>query len=202
MTDEIAVSSIGGGPASRRSESDFYPTPWEATFALMDFLRLPRCSLIWEPACGEGDMVETIRRCGYCVVGTDIVMGYDFINNPPPKDHGFSVNGAPAQIDFIITNPPFSASEDFIRHALDLNVPFAFLLKSQYWHAARRLNLFEQNPPTFVLPLTWRPDFLFKQHSEKRASPLMDVMWCVWMKDDAPAIYKPLKKPNHLEVWK
>lgn len=72
-------------------------------------------------------MVQVINGRGYDVIGTDIMTGTDFLKAELPEGVGM-----------IITNPPFSVSEEFIRHALDLEVPFAFLLKSQYWHAARR----------------------------------------------------------------
>lgn len=64
--DSLQASRIAGGnSAIGRRESDFYPTPPEVTVALLDFLRLPENTVIWEPAAGEGDMLETIRACGY-----------------------------------------------------------------------------------------------------------------------------------------
>ena len=78
-------------------------------------------------------------------------------------------------MDWIITNPPFSLAEKFIERAWEFKKPFALLLKSQYWHAARRYDLFERCTPSAIFPLTWRPDFL-----GEGGSPLMDVMWVVW----------------------
>ena len=188
MDSITATQMIGGKGSRKRSETDFYPTPPEVTIALLDFLRLPKNTVIWEPACGEFDMYNVL--CDYAgveeVLGSDINFGkgVDFLKSDLIRE----------DVSFIITNPPFSASEEFIRHALDLDVPFAFLLKSQYWHAARRYDLFEECPPSYVLPLTWRPDFLFKQ--EGKHSPLMDVIWCVWMRDGGPTIYEPLPRPE------
>lgn len=53
--------------------------------------------------------------------------------------------------------------------AAEIGKPFAMLLKAQYWHAAKRAQLFCEVPPSYVLPLTWRPDFLFKERNGKRA---------------------------------
>lgn len=95
----------------------------------------------------------------------------------------------------IITNPPFSCAEQFIRKCLDLEKPFAMLLKSQYWHAAGRWQLFMEHPPAFVLPLTWRPDFNF---GKRGGNPTMEVLWTVW--DSMPcktAYYHPLQRPNY-----
>lgn len=167
---------IGGGDPSARKESDLYPTPPDVTDALIDLIApvLPGKAVIWEPACGEGDMVNAIEKRGYIVIGTDILEGRDFLTGE-----------APVCFDWIITNPPFSSSEAFIRRAIQYKKPFALLLKSQYWHANRRLSLFRECAPDIVAPLTWRPDFLFKEDG-RHGKPLMDVMWCVWL----PLIYK------------
>lgn len=187
--DKLTASRItGGNTAYKRSETDFYPTPADVTLALLDFLNIPKGTRIWEPAAGAGDMVRAIGSRGYEVIGTDIQQGDDFLELPLPD-----------RVGMIITNPPFSASEDFIKHALELGVPFAFLLKSQYWHAARRYAIFEEAAPRFILPLTWRPDFLFKQRGG--GAPLMDVMWCVWQPPmrGGVTIYCPLRRTKEDE---
>lgn len=183
--DKLLGSQIAGGnSAYGRKDSDFYPTPPDVTKALLDFLKLPKDFRIWEPACGENHMVNTIHDCGYEVIGTDILTGTDFLTCDMPEN-----------IDFIITNPPFSKSEEFIRKCRDHDACFALLLKSQYWHAKKRLELFYEHPPLYVLPLTWRPDFLFKQRGG--GSPLMDVMWCVWDKcTHDVTYYRPLGRPR------
>ena len=163
----IAVQGVGGGGTRERHRQDFYPTPKDVTFALMDFLKLDHGLKIWEPACGERDMADAIEEYGYDVIATDIEMGHDFLTADA------------VECDWIITNPPFSIADEFIRKCKSMNKPFAMLLKSQYWHASKRSTLFAEATPSWVLPLTWRPDFLFKQQEKGR--PLMDVMWCVWI---------------------
>lgn len=127
------------------------------------------------------------------VYGTDIRGGQDCLVRDYP-------DGIDAPFNWIITNPPFSLAEEFIRHAAKIGKPFAMLLKSQYWHAAKRAQLFREIPPSYVLPLTWRPDFLFKERNGKKgASPLMDVMWCVWLTphmQGAYTEYTPLMRPE------
>jgi hypothetical protein len=172
-----------------RPATDFYPTPEPVTQALLDHLMLPKMLTIWEPACGEGHMVKVLRANGYVVRDSDIQTGTDFLE----------VEDCPES--FIITNPPFNQAEAFIRHASKLNPEcgFAFLLKSQYWHSASRLKLFREIQPQFVLPLTWRPDFLF---GAKSGSPTMEVLWTVWINKDweecyeGECIYQPLEKPK------
>src|SRR5690606_41708421 len=41
-------------------------------------------------------------------------------------------------ISWIITNPPFKDSVAFINRAIQIGKPFAYLLKSQYWHARNK----------------------------------------------------------------
>ena len=91
----------------------------------------------------------------------------------------------------IVATPPATMAE--------LQSPFAMLLKAQYWHAAKRMALFEEIPPSYILPLTWRPDFFFKEREKgSGGSPLMDVMWCVWLTPwmkNVQTVYKPLPRP-------
>ena len=186
MSDILANRS-----AKDRRKLDFYPTPPDVTHALMQFLNLPR-SKIWECACGEGHMAKVIEEYGHKVIATDIrhtgygIGGRDFLQE----------NELLAPI--IITNPPFQESEAFIRHAISLGADIvAMLLKSQYWHAAKRAKLFAEHPPAWVLALTWRPDFLF---GEKGGAPTMEVLWTVWIKGETDTRYRILHKPKNTKI--
>jgi predicted nucleic-acid-binding Zn-ribbon protein len=82
-----------------RAAYDYYPTPPEATRALLAAEQFD--GSIWEPACGEGHLAKVLTDAGYDVTSTDLV------------DYGF---GTPSQ-DFlaerkplakhIVTNPPY-----------------------------------------------------------------------------------------------
>lgn len=185
MNDLIGSRICGGNTAYKRNAVDFYPTPPEVTKALVNFTRIPKGTKVWEPACGEGHMVEVLEQYGLDVIGTDIQEGTDFLKANIPDG-----------IEWIITNPPFSLAADFIRKSAEHGVPFAMLLKSQYWHAAKRYDLFRSITPSYVLPLTWRPDFLFKTRGS--GSPLMDVMWCVWLPGKYFTEFIPLRKPDSM----
>lgn len=134
-------------------------------------------------------MAEAIREKGYSVIATDILSGTDFLKATVPDG-----------TQWIITNPPFTLAEHFIRRAYDTGIPFALLLKSQFWHAARRYSLFADCKPDIVAPLTWRPDFNFKSEG-RHGSPLMDVIWCIWFSrgfqlGGGTTRYIPLQKPK------
>ncbi len=180
--DNIQASRmIGGNPGGKRTESDFYPTPPDVTEALLRFLNLPPYTRVWEPACGDGHMSKVMTQYDLVVIESDIRYGQDFLTTED------------VDCDWIITNPPFSIADKFVERCIASGKPFALLLKSQYWHAKKRLKMFRKFPPTFVCPLTWRPDFLFEQ--EGKHSPLMDVMWVIW--NPSPITrYVPLERPG------
>ena len=182
MVDKIGSRICCGNTAYKRSKSDFYPTPPEATQALLNFLRLPKGTKVWECASGEDHMVKVMEQNGLEVIGTDIAKGVDFLQAEIPDD-----------VHWIITNPPFSLADEFVRKAASHEVPFAMLLKSQYWHAAKRINLFLDVTPAYVLPLTWRPDFLM---GSRGGAPLMECIWCVWLPGVHITQYMPLMKPK------
>ena len=167
------MSNLGqmmvGGNRSGREKDDFYPTPAACTLALItaEGRRLP--SKVREPACGDGAIARLIAMTGREVVATDLVdreherARVDFLNEPEPLAMA------------VVTNPPFVLAEAFIRQAHGLGLPYvAMLLKSTFWHADRRRELFNAWRPARVWALTWRPDFM------GRGAPTMDCIWCVW----------------------
>ena len=171
-----------------RSKTDFYPTPKEVTIALLKHLNIPKGSTIWEPACGDGRMAEVMKEMGYRVISSDLndigygSTGIDFLNAPM------------ADCDWIITNPPFKISVDFIKQCREHGKPFALLLKSQYWHSKGRIQIFNDYKPKAILPLTWRPDFLF---GTKGGAPTMECIWTVWDSEKTDHTeYALLEKPK------
>ena len=170
--------------AADRSATDFYPTPPEATFALARWMQLEG-KTVWEPACGAGHMSRALAAHGATVISTEL------------HGQGFGIEGVdyldaslPDGVQCIVTNPPFRLAEQFIRRSIEHGLPFAMLLKSQYWHSAKRRALFETHRPSAVLPLTWRPDFHF---GSKGGSPTMECIWTVWGTEPADfTIYAPL----------
>jgi len=190
MTSDHTYASaiVGAQKTHKRKAADFYPSPPDVTQALMDHLRLPEGTRVWEPACGDGAMSEVMLANGLDVESTDLRQsgygrgGVDFLATDP--------------LDFdpqwIITNPPFNIAERFVSHAMTFTPNLALLLKSQFWHAARREKLFAEHPPSEILALTWRPAFL---EAERGSSPLMDVIWCVWRRGANATMYQPLPRP-------
>lgn len=186
----MRASTIIGGASdkNKRNEADFYATPAECTIALIDFL--PQTfwenKIIWEPACGDGAISKVFLDRGFSVKSTDLYdrgfgsYGRNFLTDSHPE------------FDVIVTNPPFNISVDFINRARMFGVPFAMLLKATYWNAARRLDLFNQTKPRYVLPLSWRP----AMSPERGKSATMDFAWTVWWPEPSPMCeYEILERP-------
>lgn len=186
----LSSAIVGAMQKWDRKPADFYPTPPDVTYSLRPHLLdiLPEGSLVLEPACGDGAMAKALEECGYDVYGCDL-----------REDSGYGDGGinyletdfSDLGYDAVITNPPFNIADKFIEHSMKQAPVVAMLLKSQYWHAAKRRALFEKHPPARILPLTWRPSFLEK---ERGSSPLMDVMWVVWDQRVSGTTYYPIKR--------
>jgi len=152
------------GYGKNRQESDFYPTPKEVTFALLKSVDWPSSLKIWEPACGQNHMVDVLQTRFKTVIATDINMGVDFLTADK------------LDVDACVTNPPFKLSVEFIEKAT--TYPYAaMLLKSTYWHSAKRTKLFYKRRPSKILCLNWRPQF---DERAVKSSPTMDFIWAVW----------------------
>jgi hypothetical protein len=175
---------LANASAADRPDTDFYATPEDVTEALILKMGWPTSMSVWEPAAGDERMADVFRNRGYNVTSTDLNVEPYWDFTKLTVSYG----------DLIVTNPPFIASEAFILNAYRLRPQaFAFLLKSQYWHASRRYKLFHECRPSRILPLTWRPDFLF---GKKSSAPTMDVLWTVWEYpyNNATTIFEPLTR--------
>lgn len=186
----VGAMMAGGNPANGREKDDFYPTPWQVTRALVQEIGFDSLKVL-EPAAGNYAMAAEIERAGYQVEALDINPRDDRVK----QGNFFDLKATDAKT--IITNPPFNLARKFIEHSFDvLKVSnLALLLKSTFWHASTRSDLFERYPPTHVCALTWRPDFMSK------GNPTMDCCWFVWTdnNDDRVTEYRLLKKPEETQ---
>lgn len=178
-----------------RKPADLYPTPVDGTESLIPALKAMRrpdgapVKRIWEPACGDGRLARVLEWHGFDVIATDLreypgygMGGLDFLRETPQDKWGLDVG----EIDAIVTNPPFSLAEEFIRRAHLFTPNVAMLLKQTYWNVGgRSQGLWFDHMPDLELKLTWRLAFLA---GERGNSPLMDCMWVVWTGDNDRAV--------------
>lgn len=203
----IADAIVASYKKWERKPADLYPTPVDGTESVIPALLVlreyldakgaPDCR-VWEPACGDGRMARVLEWHGFDVLGTDIretpgygIGGIDFLK--ADEQH---LGWNPAEdIDMIVSNPPFSLAELFIRKALSITPNVAMLLKATYWNAASRLPFFHEHKPAFVLPLTFRLAFL---ESERGKSPLMDCIWVVWSAHgEENCVFEPIPRRRY-----
>lgn len=119
---------------------DFYATPPVAVEALLRVEKLPQ--RIWEPACGDGAIVNVLRAHGHDVIASDLVArgcqnsqsGVDFLIP--------SLCGCVA--DAIVTNPPFKLAEQFLERALEITPHVIFLLRLAFLESERRSHLLDK----------------------------------------------------------
>jgi hypothetical protein len=182
VTHTLATAVVAAQARWDRKPADFYPTPFDATVALLDFLQLPAGTKVLEPACGEGHMSRVMALSGLEVESLDL-----------RTDSGYGEQGADFlagrahTADWVITNPPFNVAEGFIRRALEITPNVAMLVKATYFSAAGRIPLAEETTPEWKLDLTWRPAFL---EAERGSSPIMEVCWMVWTAEYSEPHYK------------
>lgn len=123
---------------------------------------------VWEPACGKGRLVESLEQsiAQFDVIGTDILTGTDFLTCQPPSKY-----------DLIITNPPFSLKDQFLKRCYDLEVPFALLLPVQSISGIKRSKMFKDRGMQ-VLVLPKRVDFEYSDGTYK-GKPWFSCCWLV-----------------------
>lgn len=124
------------------SPDDFQTTDPDAIKCLVPFLP-PYKKVIWEPACGEGYIIQHLQGHGFDVFGTDIKLGeeFDFMKYVPPANY-----------DMIITNPPFSIKEKFLARCYALEKPFALLMPLTTFDSEERRLLFSRHGVEIVMP--------------------------------------------------
>jgi hypothetical protein len=95
---------------------DSFATPAYAVRPLLPYI--PKTWTVWEPtdSTGDGQITRLLREHGCTVIATGKDR-LDFLRDPP--DFWF---------DCIVTNPPYSLKDAFIKRCMEHNMPFALLL--------------------------------------------------------------------------
>lgn len=176
---------FGAGPRpgrfgnSIRAPFEFYPTPPEATRALLSAESFE--GPLWEPACGNGAIAKELLAAGYAVTATDIV---DWGYGEPGCDF---LNAERARGRDIITNPPYGygLADAFVRQALRFTAEtggrVAMLMNiASLCHPARHES-FIRKPPSIVYALDdcicWpcgQPNLATRRTSDHRYA------WLIW----------------------
>lgn len=193
---------IGGGGKNSRSSRDFYPTDPRAVYPLLAREEFP--GIIWEPACGDGAIVEAIYRYegrkGYLLKGVYCSDIYDYgigcvisdffeytvsdlkgLNRINYKMYG-------EKIECIITNPPYLikhsklgrvAVEQWVQHAHNLGIKkHAWLLKTTALAGKKRSVIFQECGLKTVYQFRERLDMM--DGKKKTQKSMIDFAWFVF----------------------
>ncbi len=165
-----------------RPENDYYATDPSAIHQFLEQFRLDGEELatnVWECACGEGNLVEPLRKAGHNVFATDLINRnsnntFDFVNKSPNL----------TWIGDILTNPPYKHAQEFIETALK-RVPTGskviMLLRIQFLESKRRYEFFKKTPPKLVYVHSSRIQIRLNNDPSINNSALC-FAWFVWEK--------------------
>lgn len=125
---------------SKNGPDDEYYTPDIAVEMIVPFI--PRnVQTVWEStAIGESRIVEVSQVHDFKVIPTHISQGYNFFTYEPDD------------YDIIITNPPYSLKDEFLKRAFELEKPFMFLLPITSLEGVKRGWLFRKYGIQLIVP--------------------------------------------------
>lgn len=123
--------------------------------------------LIWEPASGEGLLVEALYNSGFeSVLVSDLLTGQNFFDYDP------------GNWDCLITNPPYSIKYPWLERCYTLGKPFALLVPVETLGAKTAQALLKEHGFEIML-LDQRVDFGMPNKGFE-GSAQFPVLWLCW----------------------
>jgi len=172
---------------------DDFPTPPWATRALLTHVIKPH-GTVWEPACGRCYMSVPLKE----YFGASNVLSTDKIDyGSPHQDAGYDfVNDAATvtnDVNWMITNPPFSLAQQFVVSAYNRGIRnVAILVRTQFLEGIGRYNdLYSWWPPATVAQFSERVPMV-EGRVDKDASTATSYCWIIW---------RPLSGKETNMVW-
>lgn len=136
-------------------------TPEIALIPLLKYL--PKNIKIWECTdFGESNITKVLKEHGYDVISTH-KSNFDFLSDKPSFD-----------FDVIITNPPYSLKDEFIKKCYEYNKPFALLLPITALEGIRRGAMYKQYGLQLIV-LDKRINFM-----KNKKSNWFNTSWFCW----------------------
>lgn len=155
---------------------DCYDTDPVAVRALLRVERLPR--LIWEPACGTGNIVAVLRAAGHEVIATDL---NDRGCPESTSRWDFLLPGHIRDVGAIVTNPPFALAEKFVAAALERAPLVIMLLRLAFMESERRSFILDTGKLARVHVFAKRLPMMHRAGWEgRKANSGMAFCWMVW----------------------
>ena len=141
-----------------KNHSDELYTPEEAIKILLPYIN--KEWTIWECAWGKGDLANYLKKSGFKVIGNK---DYDFLGDRFQNNIG----------NCIITNPPYSIKDKFLKRCYDLGLPFALLMPITALEGIKRQELYKKYGIQILFPKR-RIDFNGKK------APWFYTAWFCW----------------------
>lgn len=186
---------LGGGKVNKKSKeekklnpNDFHPTPPEAVRALI-FNEKIFCS-IWDPACGSGTVKKVFTEYdpySWCIA-SDLREEIEFFPGLVHRGLNFLSDDCnylvgKYAIKTIVSNPPYSFVNEFIRKALSLPVvKICFLLRIAALESIDRYHIFRGSPLKRVLVFSDRLRHYNHKMQEWRRDGQFGHAWFIWDK--------------------
>lgn len=182
-------SNITGGVSDRgRAEDDFYATnPNDVRSFLTCYGYDKIKGSVLEPCIGMGHIAKELNKLSSVDIdGFDIKDRNSGFNT---KIECFLKAEVSKKYDFVITNPPYSLAEEFIRKSMNCikeNGKVIMFLKLQFLEGSRRKTLFDLYPPKYIYvcrkrakPLRMGSE-IDPKTGKKWASSTICFAWFVW----------------------
>jgi hypothetical protein len=181
-------------PTPHRCDLDFWPTPVCLRTALVQFVlqHLPT-GPIWEPAAGDGALVDALLAAGREVIASDIapqrprIAALDFLTGKPPPE----TEGA-----ILITTSPFGIIGDrFLHRALQLLdaghlTAVVLLQRADHGGTDGRAEIFNQASHEFTC--NWRPRWITGSQGNGR----WFFSWLVWLAGSGPPTHQRIRRSD------
>ncbi len=125
---------------------------------------IPKSWVIWESACGAGNLTRGLRQVGYQVVDTDLLTGYNFFTYEP------------ATYNCQLTNPPYSLKLRWLELSYFRGKPFAILMPVELLGVGAAQKLFKQFGIEVIL-LNRRVNFQTNKTSFAKSNAWFPTCW-------------------------
>ena len=155
-----------------RSTNDFYATPSYTLDVLTRQIKWKGVTSFLEPCKGDGSIYNPVSEL---IPSSDKILDYCEIS----EDIDYLTFEPEIQYDLIITNPPFSAAESFLRKSIKESKCVCYLLRLNFLGSAKRKDLWKEvGSPNKLLVLSKRPSFTGK------GSDATEYAWFCWDKNN------------------
>lgn len=166
----------------KKGKFDDIYTPKYAITPLLKYI--PKNITVWE-CCdfGESEITRLLKEHGCNVISTD-------------KKENFFEYKPEENFDMIITNPPYSLKDDFLKKCYEWKKPFCLLLPITALEGKKRGKMFRENGIE-ILVFDGRVQFMenmIKDYDKKKSSNWFNTSWFCYNVLPKKLIFEELKK--------